>query len=178
MQVQMRRKNRLVTAREPNGRIQREPELAASEIRRVRDMAVRDARQAEWGAELGRLYLENAITGAMYSAGKRWREQAAEYRRAIGLFPIKSASLERGSHSHAIDPDSEEGQKQAQRESNGAERFFAAHAALTSAGVLAESVVSRVCEEDGMLCGWVDHQSLRKGLDALVYHYNLTRTEK
>ncbi len=173
------RKNRLVTAREPNGRIQREErEPAPNEIRRLRDAALRGLRDPEWGTELGRLYLEAAITAAMYAAGKRWREQAAEYRQAIGVFPVRSASLERGSHGHDIDPDSEEGQKQAQREANGAERFFAAHAALTSAGVVAESVVSRICEEDGMLCGWVDRQSLRKGLSALVDHYNLTRAEK
>ncbi len=173
------KKRRLVTAREPNGRIQREGrDLAPMEVRRLRDAAVRGLRDPEWGTELGRLYLEGNLTGAMYAAGKRWREQATEYRRAIGVFPIRSASLERGSHSHEADPDSEEGQKQAQREANGAERFFAAHAALTSAGVLAESVVSRICEEDGMLCGWVDHQSLRKGLSALVDHYNMLTADQ
>lgn len=182
MQVAMayKRKNRLVTAREPNGRIQREgrEDAAPTEVRRLRDAALRGMRDPEWGTELGRLYLEGALSGGMYAAGKRWREEAAEYRQAIGVFPVRSASLERGSHGHDTDPDSEEGQKQATRDRNGAERFFAAHSYLASVGNLAESVVRRICEEDEAPCGFAEHQALRKGLSSLADHYNLTRAEK
>ena len=179
LEMASRRKTRLVTAREPNGRIQREErELAPTEVRRLRDAALRGMRDPEWGTELGRLYLEGALTGALYASGKRWREEAAEYRQSIGVFPVRTASLERGSHGHDTDPDSEEGQNQAARERNGAERFFAAHARLASVGGLAETVVRRVCEEDQAACGFVEHKALRRGLSALVDHYNLTREQK
>ncbi len=175
-----RRKSRLVTVREPNGRIQRsgERELSPTEARRLRDAAFRGLRDAEWGTELGRLCLEGSITWEMYGAGKRWREASADYRQAIGVFPVRSAALERGSHGHDADPDSEGGQNQAARERNGAERFFAAHARLASVGGLAETVVRRVCEEDQAACGFVEHKALRRGLSALVDHYNLTREQK
>lgn len=178
MGMASRRKSRLVTAREPNGRIQRstERELSPTEVRRLRDAAFRGLRDAEWGTELGRLCLEGSITWAMYGAGKRWREVAAKYRQAIGVFPIRSASLERGSHSHDTDPDSDEGRKQAARDRDGAELFFAAQASLTVG--LVESVVRRICEDDEAPCGFAEHQALRKGLSALVVHYNLTRSEK
>jgi hypothetical protein len=175
-----KRKNRLVTAREPNGRIQRsvERELSPTEARRLRDAAFRGLRDAEWGTELGRMCLEGAITWTMYLAGKRWREQAETYRRAIGVFPVRSASLERGSRSTTSDPDSEDGRKQAQREANGAERFFEAHARLITAGPVAESMVRLVCEEDISAASYVERVALWKGLRALVDHYNLTKQEK
>ncbi len=177
MQVMgMTRKNSLVTAREPNGRRQRESqELSPTEVHRIRDASLRGWRDSEWGSELGRLYMTAAVTKPMYEAGKRWTEHAAEYRKSIGVFPVKSASLERGSHGKQADPDSDEGQKQATRERNGAERFFAAHARLVSAGGLAESVVRRICEDDEAPCGFAEHQALRAGLLALVHHYNLAR---
>lgn len=174
-----RRKSRLVTAREPNGRIQRESqELSPTEVHRIRDASLRGWRDSEWGSELGRLYMTGAVTKPMYEAGKRWTEYAAEYRKSIGVFPVRSAALERGSHGKQADPDSEEGQKQATRERNGAERFFAAHARLVSAGGLAETVVRRICEEDEAPCGFAEHQALRKGLSSLVDHYNLTREQR
>lgn len=170
----MARRNRLVTAREPNGRIQRNGNPAASEVRRLRDMAVRDARHEEWGCELGRLYLEGSLTDSMYAAGKRWRENAAAYRQAIGVFPVRSAALERGSHGTDADPDSEEGQKQVAREANAAERFFEAHAVLVSVGMGAESAVRKLCEEDKSLAGMHELKNARYGLSRLADHYNLT----
>ncbi len=169
-----RRKNRLVTAREPNGRIQREErEPAPTEVRRIRDAALRGLRDPEWGSELGRLYLQGIITDSMYAAGKRWREHATEYRQAIGIFPVKSASLERGSHSTSADPDSDEGNKQAERERNAAERFMEAHAILVFMGQGTESIIRRLCEDDLSLAGMVELKKARYGLSRLADHYNL-----
>ncbi len=173
-----KQRNRLVTAREPNGRIQREHDLAPSEVRRLRDAALRGLRDAEWGTELGRLYLEGSLTGAMYAAGKRWREHAGDYRQAIGIFPVRSASLERGSRGTPPDPDSEEGSNQAQREANAVERFFEAHAALVAAGMGAEHAVRRLCEDDASLCGVYELNKAKDGLSALARHYNLTNQGK
>ena len=180
----MASKRKTLAAREPNGRIQREhehereQELAPTAIRRLKDAALRRMCDPEWGSELGRLYLEGALTASQYAAGRKWRQGAAEYRGSIGVFPVRSVALQRGIQGHEVDPDSPEGQKQATRERNGAERFFAAHARLALAGGLAESVVRRICEEDEAPCGFAEHQALRKGLTSLVDHYNLTREPK
>lgn len=137
---------------------------------------MRGLRDAEWGTELGRLYLEKTITPEMYSAGKRWRSEAAQYRAAIGVFPVRAVSLERGVKSHPPDSDSEEGQRQRERELDAAERFFAAHTVLSVAG--AEIIVRRLCEDDESLAGLLEYTVARKGLSKLFEHYRLTDKEK
>lgn len=169
------KRKRLVTAREPNGRLQRDrhdPLDTPTHIRRLRDAALRGVSDPEWGSELGRLFLERVLTEVMYAAGKRWREEAAIYRRAIGVFPVRTASLER-SRSMPADPDSEEGQKQAGRETSAAERFFEAHAVLVAAGMGAENAVRRLCEDDEALAGLYDLKNARVGLARLAEHYGL-----
>jgi hypothetical protein len=135
-------------------------------------------RDAEWGTELGRLYLEGAITDSMYGAGKRWREEATSYRAAIGVFPIRSTSLERGVKSHPPDVDSEDGQKQARQEANATERFFEADAVLVGAGTGAENAVRKLCEDDQSLAGMYELRNARCGLLALADHYRLTAGPK
>ncbi len=169
-----RKRNRLVTAREPNGRIQREKKYSPTEIRRLRDASIRGMRDPEWGSELGRLYLEGCITDSMCGAGKRWRDEAAQYRSSIGAFPIRTTSLERGVKSHPPDVDSEDGREQAIRDTNAAERFFEAHAVLVSAGMGAENAVVRLCEEDCSLAGMQELKNARCGLIRLAEHYRLT----
>lgn len=172
--IGMARRKRLTT-REPNGRIQREPEgLSPTEIHRLRNAAFRGLRDEHWGSELGRLFLERVLTREMHDAGKRWREEAAIYRQAIGAFPVRTASLERG-RSMPADPDSEEGQKQASRETSAAERFFEAHAVLVAAGMGAENAVRRLCEDDEALAGLYDLKNARTGLTRLAEHYGLTQ---
>lgn len=174
-----RRKTRLIPSREPNGRITREPEFPPAQVRRLRDAAMRGLRDPEWGTELGRLYLGGAITPAMYAAGKKWAELARSYQHAIGAFPVRSATVEPGIRSHTPDPDSDEGRKLAKRESDGAERFFAAHAALIgSDGMLIESLVRGLCEHDKPIIGLDDLGKVRTGLMRLVSHWDLTGTGK
>ncbi len=168
---------RLVTAREPNGRIQRERGPGPTEIKRLRDAALRGLRDPEWGTELGRLYLERALTAEMYAAGKRWRESVAAYHGAIGVFPVRTAALERG-RSTPPDPDSEGGREQAVRDRDAAEAFFAAHAALVSAGMVAENAVRRLCEDDQALCGLYELNGAICGLMALAHYYGLTERSK
>ena len=170
-------RKRSMVEREPNGRAQREREYPPNQIKRLRDAAMAGLRDAEWGTELGRLYLNEVITSAMYAAGKRWREWAASYHHAIGVFPVRSASAELGRGGQQPDPDSDEGRKIAQREADAAERFFAAHAVLVSdAG--AEYAVRAVCERNETPAGFEALRKLRKGLLALVVHWDLTGTGK
>lgn len=172
----MASKRKSVVAREPNGRPQRERESAPAAVKRLRDAALREVRHAEWGTELGRLFLTNTITEAMYAAGKWWSEQAKKFQSAIGAFPIRTASLEAGRGGTAPDPDSPEGQKIARREANQAEVFFAAHAALVQSGY--ETVVRRLCEENEMPCGVGDLMGVRRGLLTLAEHRGLTNQRK
>lgn len=173
----MARKNRrgsLVIARERNGRLQREQSYAPSEIRRLRDAAMLGLRDPEWGTELGRLYLQGVLTAAMYGAGKRWRDIAAQYRSAIGAFPVRSAALELGRATPA-DPDSEAGRAQASRETEAKERFFEAHAALVMADIGAEKAVRRLCEEDVALGSLGELQAARRGLQRLSEYYGIDK---
>lgn len=176
-----RKRKLAVSEREPNGRAHRhgrpQRETAPTQVRRLMDAALADVLDPKWGTELGRLLLTGAITPEMYSAGERWTEAASKYRKAIGIFPIKSTSAEPSPRSHQPDPDSEEGRKLAQREANAAERFFEADAILTQAGPGIRLAVRRLCE-DNEICGYDDLVHARAGLIRLVQHWNLTGTSK
>lgn len=165
--------------REPNGRPQRSPkEFPPAQVRRLRDAAMTGLRDPEWGTELGRLFLTEAITSAMYAAGKRWREDADQYRGAIDVRPLKSPSVERGIMGTEPDTDSPEGQKVAKRHRDSMEKFYAAHAALIGAGMMAESLVRRVCEDDKSAGSYIERNALRFGLSTLADHYQLTIQRK
>lgn len=174
----MVKRRRQVTAREPSGRPQREREYSPGEIRRLRDAAMSGLRDAEWGTELGRLYLEKHIDDGMYAAGRRWREQAHKYRSTLGVFPVRSAKLEVGSRGTEPDPDSEEGQQIARRERAAMEQFMGAHAELVAAGGTIALIVRMACEEDEPITTVLGRLALNHGLSLLARHYGLTDKAK
>ncbi len=161
--------------REPNGRPQREPQNSASEVRRLREMAWRGLRDAEWGSELGRLYLEKMITATMYAAGKRFARELETYHRTIGVFPVRTIAMEHN-RSTPADPDTEAGKKIARRESDAAEAFMEAEAILMAAG--AEKAVRHLLVTDNALCGWGELLIVRSGLSQLAKYYALTEIRK
>jgi hypothetical protein len=166
-----KRKSRVVKARTPSGQLSRagrQREFPPTQVKRLRDAAMAGLRDAEWGTELGRLYLEGTITAAMYAAGKDWREKAAKYVKSLAHFPVRSLLFEGRGGSLPPDPDSPEGRKQARREADAMERFFEAHALLLTAGRMAEQVVRRLCEHDEGPCGTAELIALRAGLSALA----------
>ena len=78
--------------REPSGRISRaeaeDTAISPTAARRLRDEAARDVSRAEYGTELGRLFMAAKITPAQYQAGHRWHAHVEEWYRAIGApFP-------------------------------------------------------------------------------------------
>lgn len=172
------RKARVVKSREPNGRIQREREPAPTAVRRLMDAGLIDVRHAEWGTELGRLLLVRSITETMYAAGKRWAEMASKYQKSIGVFPVRTTSVETGRAGSPPDPDTSEGQRIARREANQAEDFFAADATLVQAGPRIRIVVRRACEDNEMPCGVDELILLRAGLLRLASHWGLTNASK
>jgi len=173
-----------LAVREPNGRIQRDPQLPPpSEVRRLRDAALSGMRDPTWGTELGRLYLVGKITAGMYAAGKRWGEMASKYSQAL-CSPSpdpKAVCLDR-TGGESPDPDSYEGRREARRHERAVASFIDARAALNSAlntnGVPCEREVRAICERDELLPGHESLISLKRGLTILSDFWGLTGSGK
>jgi hypothetical protein len=75
----------------------------------------------------------------------------------------------------AIDPATTAGQQQTAREVAAITALHEAHAALRTAGVLAERVVRRVCEHEEAVCGTGEFAALRRGLLALALFWGMMR---
>ena len=170
-----------LASREPSGRVQRENlGLSPNEVRRLRDAAVRGLRDAEWGTEIGRLYLEGTLTDAQYAAGKWWSMLAANYAEAIGAKPHpKPIALERGSASHQCDPGSERGLDIAETHKRDVRRFLAVLEALQKHGPIVVKAVRGLCEHDQPPCGYFYFTAMRRGLDVVAReHEALTNLRK
>lgn len=176
------RKNRLIVSREPNGRPSRsedEREFSPTQVRRLRDAAMRGLRDEEWGTELGRYYLENSITSEMYAAGKWWAEKAARYANSIDVpGNIKAVSFQRGSLGTPPDPDSDKGREVVTRDQIAAMEFNEAHSVLCQAGAIAERVVRNLCERDESPTGHLEFYCLRLGLNMIAKYRDLTKSGK
>lgn len=178
MGLEMASRRKRLAYREPNGKPQRggERDYPPVMVKRLRDAAMAGLRDPEWGTELGRLFLEAAITPEMYAAGKKWCETVAWYHQAIGVKLMHSPVLERGRGGQEPDPDSEAGRIQAAKDTERAERFFEAHAVLLSTG--AEQAVRNLCELNEGPCGMAQLIATRNGLSALANHWGLTERNK
>lgn len=169
------RKAKITPERTPSMRPSRAQEdygrdYSPTEVRRLRDAAMRGLRDAEWGTELGGLYLERKITAAMYGAGKWWREMAVAHLSAINApCPTpRRISLEGSMGGTAPDPDSDEGLRIAARERDTLKLFNAAHKELIAAGMLAEHYVRELCEENLRPFGSAPMAATVAGLQRLV----------
>jgi hypothetical protein len=141
----------LSIAREPSGRRARagiEPELAPTQIKRLRDAALAGLQSEEWGSELGRLLLTGRIGPDLYAAGRRWAECTMRYGAALGAPPPHPppAPLERANSAAPPDPASEAGARLAARERAAVQTWREAHAVLRDGGTLAERMVRSVCD--------------------------------
>jgi len=166
--------------REPNGRIQREPQLPPpSEVRRLRDAALSGMRDPTWGTELGRLYLVGKITATMYAAGKRWGEMASQYSQALcSPSPDPKAVCFDRSGGESPDPDSYEGRREARRHQRAIASFIDAHAALQTNQPGSERLIRSMCERNEMLLGHESLLSLSRGLSELAGFWGLTDLRK
>ncbi len=174
------RKGRLVTAREPNGRIQREKDTAPSEIRRLREAALSGLRDSRWGTELGRLCLIGRIDDQQLAAGLRWAEYADRYRQAL-LSPSpdpKAIAYEHRGAGHSIDPDSPEGQKEMRRHCRAVASFIDAATALKAHSAKSMSVIREVCEGNKAAVGHEQIMLLSSGLTVLSDFWGLTGKSK
>jgi hypothetical protein len=178
-----KKKSVLVPVREPNGRLRRPTAQAINAVspavlKRMRDAALIGLRDQEWGTELGRLFLQDEIEPYEYAAGKRWGSLVEAYHRATGAPPFKSMTFDRKPRSAEVDPESEEGEKQADVDRAIVEDMTEAHAVLMSAGMRAERAVRAICEERETSVGVVGLDNLRNGLRWLADHWELTQKAK
>lgn len=160
--------------RQPNGRPQPEARTTpVANAKRIRDEAVRTSAHAEYGTELGRLWLGDQISANMYEAGKRWAIMAASCATAMQAPSRNPKSLAIGESgtSHPVDPDSEEGVREAKRHHHAVNTFKAAVGVLT---LPSRRAVEVVCEQ-GLACsGYQQLMDLRSGLAILAHHWRLT----
>ena len=168
-----KRKNRLVTAREPNGQPQRSRSIAPSEAKRIRDEAARKVRPSEYGSELGRLWLDDKISAPMYEAGKKWIVVAVQ--RSIALQSPsanpRSLNIGSGGESHPIDPDTPQGEREAKRHAKAITAYETAFEAITKASWMA---ILTVCEQNLALVGHQQLLDFRCGLMILAKMWRLT----
>ena len=180
-------KRKSLARREPNGRVQREPNAqrdqhrltATSEVKRLRDAALLGMRDPLWGTEIGRLYLTGKITAAAFAAGTRWAEQAVQYSQAL-CSPSpdpRAVSFDR-SGGDSLDPDSYDGRREARRHERAVASFIDAHVALKSIGGASEAAVRHVCERDQMLSGHENLMALIRGLAALAGYWGLSEDRR
>jgi len=170
--------------REPNGRLSRAPEYAIdtsspTAAKRLRDAALRGMASAEWGTELGRLFLADDITSGEYTAGKRWTATVRRYHEAIGAGAVNLVTGQaHGDAAHDPDPDSEEGRRRIWRARQAIKEMHAALAVLEDTGAASTMAVREVCEHDHAGLGWVGLCALHRGLSALADHWSHTRRRR
>jgi hypothetical protein len=179
------KKSMLVPVREPNGRLQR-PTADAIEavspavVKRLRDAAVLGMRDAEWGTELGRLFLMGEIAGPDFTAGKRWGNLVVAYHLAIGAKPPypKAMSFERRNPSPEPDAESDKAKQKLKTEIAIIDDMREAHAVLIGAGMLAERAVRAICEQNDASVGIFGIANLQRGLAWLALHWGLSQQSK
>jgi hypothetical protein len=167
-------KRKHTARRETNGRIQREARTTpVANAKRIRDEAVRTSAHAEYGTELGRLYLDDKISTSMYEAGKRWAIMANSVATAMqgpSANP-KSLAIGESGTSHPVDPGSEEGEREVKRHQHAVQAFQTAGDKLVGG---TRRAVETVCEH-GLACdGFVQLMDLRSGLAILAGHWHMT----
>jgi hypothetical protein len=162
--------------REPNGRYsrsERPKEFPPAAVMRLRQAALSEVRHAEWGSQIGMLFLWTRIDALEYSAAKRWYEQAAKHHHAIGCHTVRSMQLERGVQAHPPDPDSERGREQAEKERRDRVRYEGALRVLEASGC--RSTVDRVVLQDEAPAGVEEMARLKRGLQTLAGHWSAKR---
>lgn len=179
------RKRKLFAMREPTGRPSRIPadtdieNCAPAQVKRLRDAAMRQMCEPEWGTELGRLFLNGRLSAGQYGAGKWFAVLSARCREAIHVpgMPQKTGFVPHAG-GHAPDPDSYEGRRQVERDRAAVSEFMEAHAALLGAGVLAENAVRRTCEDNKTIESHSQLLHLQRGLEWLAEYRRLTAQAK
>jgi hypothetical protein len=166
----MSRRNPLAR-REPNGRIQRRPDLelmSPVEVRRMLDASALGMRDRVWASPLGILHLRGKLTATQFAAGIHWAELSVEYS-AASQSPRapRSAALEPKGGTPP-DPDSPRGVREARQHAKTMQSYTSGLNLLRSLGEAAGTAVADVCEKEQYPVGEIQLGALRGGLAALA----------
>jgi hypothetical protein len=162
-------KRKAMARREANGKVRRPPALPSPiEVVRLRDAALAGLRDAVWGSSLGWLFLNGKINASEFAAGKHWLVLATNYANALQApRPPGTAKLD-AMGGTPPDPDSDAGQKQADREARAIGDYVEALIVLKRYPVAVLNAVQACCEQSCVPSGLIELKCLRMGLDALV----------
>ena len=167
--------------RTPSGQLSRAASVACravspAELVRMREAALRGVSDPMWGSSYGRMHLEGVINASQLEAAKRWDLLARAYKAAIGAREVKAMDLSGPGPHSAVDPASEEGQRQAKRDAQIVADFEAARKALESFGVLSLRSIRLICE-DGLTGSYVQRTYAAAGLNFLAAFWGLTKVQ-
>jgi len=165
-------KRKPMAARKPCGRTRPEPEPPSpAEVKRLRDASLAGMRSAEWGTELGRLYLADKISSVQYRAGRRWAAIVEAYAEACQTPRQPGTATLDPEGGKAADPDTPAGRKTAKRHKRAVDLFNEASMALEHAGRLATHVTRATTESQVIPCGFLELAALRSGLQHLAAYW-------
>ena len=97
--------------------------IPGSHVRRIKRAVVDGFAAPEYGTELALMHYRGELTRPQYDAAQVFLRVRAEFVRAVDARQIKSPKLEFGIGGRPPDPDSEIGQKIAEREKSAVHKF-------------------------------------------------------
>lgn len=155
---------------------------APAEVRALRDSAIAGATDPLWASMVGYLFLTGKIGPPQFAAGRQWTVLASDYRDAIQspAATSKSPRLERGSHGHAVDIDSEAGQLEKRGHESAVRDFNAASEVVLAGGNLDRPeaflrTFRDIVENDLAPAGLDERNKVDEALTRLAYHWGLIR---
>jgi hypothetical protein len=165
--------------REPSGRRSRaeaEDIPPPTSAKRLRDAAIARMADAEWGTELGRLWLAGKISAPQYQAGKRWWNVREAYLVAIGS-PMPYPPAPGNGYAYAAeDPPitTKEGRRLREKRERAVAEYDQATAALGN-GVDVLAAFRLTMEHEQAPIGAVGLSNLAWCLDRLARHWRIAK---
>lgn len=139
----------------------------------MRDEALARAGNPLWGTPLGQMHLRGEINAVQLSAGEKFIVLLSAYNRAIGAKSVASPSLEIGRGAAQPDPDTEVGEKIAERERIVMDEYEAVMR-LIGSGTSRDRALRRLA--DGKAIDFAERRDAICGMDILAVYYHLTNS--
>lgn len=166
------RKRRVDVDRYPGGQIRRPDDHSPTLTKRLVTAALAGMADPQWGTIPGQFYLSGKISDTQYEASRRFSAVMQDYALAfLGPAPPRTSTGERGSYSAPVDPDTEEGEREAMRHMKANARYVEARRALTPQ---VEHELCKFCGSFGHIPSYQELILIKNGLDALVCLWRIT----
>lgn len=167
--------------RTPSGQLSRAAKAVTENttpaaVRRLRDASLARMVDPEWGTEIGRLYLNERITPVQYAAAKRYWMLHEAYRVVSGFPAPRPRSIDLDAvGGMPVDPDTDQGQLEAERAMQLRADMSDARSVVLAAGSHAWPALVDAIERDRACAGMSDVHWLTTALDALAKHWRLEK---